>query len=234
MIDIHCHILPGIDDGATDLECALAMCRIAAADGIRKIVATPHINTTLTPAGEITDRIAQLNDQLTAGGLPLEILAGADVSARIDPALLSPYAINGTNYILIEFPHTHLPRNAGEIVFQFTINGFRPIITHPERNPSILQDPRLLFALTDAGCLVQITASSLTGEFGLGIEECARYLVKKKVVHFLATDAHSPDYRRPVLSEALEKAGKLIGREQAARLVTTNPTAVLAGEPINA
>lgn len=234
MVDIHCHILPDIDDGPADLETSVAMCRIAASDGIRTIVATPHVNTTLYPVAEITRRVEQLNSQLQKNNIPVEILPGADVSSLIDPALLKAYTINATRYILIEFPHTHLPRNAREIVFNFTINGFWPIITHPERNPSIMQDPNLLEQLVDANGLVQITADSLTGIFGMDIEECARFLLRKKMVHFIATDAHSDDYRKPILSKALEVAGKIIGREQAINLVTVNPTSVIKGEAINA
>ncbi|MEZ4485396.1 MAG: CpsB/CapC family capsule biosynthesis tyrosine phosphatase [Syntrophotaleaceae bacterium] len=130
--------------------------------------------------------------------------------------------------------HSHLPLNANEMVFELLLAGLMPIITHPERNPSILRDPNRLFSLVEAGCLVQITASSLTGNFGADSKDCAEYPLKRGQVHFLATDAHSANHRRPILSEGLQAAAALIGEEAAMRLVMDNPAAVLNGERLDA
>jgi protein-tyrosine phosphatase len=233
MVDIHCHILPGIDDGPNDIHESIHMSEIAARDGITTIVATPHVNNALTPLEEIKERIDQLNGSLIDRGIPVEVLQGADVSALIDISLLEGYTINNTKYILIEFPGSHIPLNAGEIIFTLVIKGYRPIISHPERNPSIIRDPGILDGLIQTGALVQVTAESLTGDFGPDIQECVSALLKKGTVNFIATDAHSSSWRRPVLSGGLRMAEKILGKEKAYALVSTNPRAVLAGKPLD-
>ena len=132
--------------------------------------------------------------------------------------------------MLIEFPHTHLPADAGEAVFDALSFGLVPIITHPERNPSIIQDPRLLFDLVECGALVQGTAESLAGGFGPASKACARYLLKKQMFHFLASDGHSADWRPPSLAAGLKAAAKIIGKEKAEKLVAGNPLRVVRGE----
>ena len=232
MIDIHCHILPGIDDGPSDIQESIDMAGIAARDGITKIVATPHIKNTLHSVSSIKDNIARLNKHLAERALSIEIVQGADVNAMLDVSLLKGYTINNTQYILVEFPHSHLPQSMKEILFKMMVQGYRPIITHPERNASVLKDPRILSELINAGVLAQITADSIVGNFGVDIQECSRYLLKKNMVKFIATDAHSSRYRRPVLSQGLKEAGKIIGKDKALRLVTENPEAVLRGKPL--
>ncbi|MGE4545744.1 MAG: tyrosine-protein phosphatase [Pedobacter sp.] len=233
MVDIHCHILPGIDDGAATLSDSLKMARIAAEDGISHIVATPHIKGDIHSPAFLDEQVQQFNEKLQGKFVSPQILRGADVSSVLPPKLIACYTINNGPYFLLEFPHSHLPRNANEIVFKILLAGLQPIITHPERNPSIVRDPELLFRLVDAGCLVQVTAGSLTGNFGADARDCAIYLLKKHRVHFLATDAHSPTYRLPVLSPAVEEAAAIIGTSAALDLVTTNPFAVIAGRPID-
>lgn len=234
MIDIHCHILPAIDDGASNLEVSLAMADIAINDGISHIVATPHIKGEVHSQQFLRQQVADLNSVLTKRHYPLKILSGADVSVMLPPQVIARYTINDSNYFLLEFPHSHLPQNAGQMVFQMLLNGLTPIITHPERNPSIMRNPELLFGLVDSGCLVQITAGSLVGNFGADSRDCAEYLLKMGQVHFLATDAHSATHRRPVLSEGVRAAAAIIGEDAAQRLVTSNPAAVLAGRGLDA
>lgn len=233
MIDIHCHILPDIDDGPADIEESVAMARMAFDDGTKKIVATPHVKTNIYPLSEILSRVDRLNKRLAKENIAIEILPGADVSAMLDPSLLKDYCISGTNYILIEFPHNHLPRNSIDILLGFSANGLMPIITHPERNLSIAQNPDLLFQLLDATHpLVQITAASLTGGFGPEMQNCALYLLKKGGVDVIATDAHSSEWRRPLLAKGLKVAEDVIGRDQALKLVVENPAAVIAGDSL--
>jgi protein-tyrosine phosphatase len=232
MIDIHCHILAGIDDGATDIQESLEMAKVAAADGITKIVATPHLKHTIIPATEIQNRVTQLNSQLKELRVPVEILPGADISAHLDPSLLKEFTLNGSQYLLIEFPHTHIPRTAKNILFKLVISGFLPIITHPERNSSIIRNPDLLLQLLDDNIFIQITANSLTGKFGRKAKKCAIYLLEKGVVSFMASDAHSSNYRRPMLSKGLQIAEEIIGKAEAATLVFANPEAVIAGRPL--
>lgn len=234
MIDLHCHILAGIDDGPPALQQSIAMARIAAADGISKIAATPHIKNTLHSPDLIRKGAARLNAALAKLRIPVEIVPGAEVYAPIDPLLLDGYTINKSRYILIEFPYTHLPKNAGSLLFKLAARGFRPIICHPERNPSVIRDPDLLLKLMDSNIRVQITAGSLSGSFGLREMECACYLLERGAVSFIATDAHSAKQRPPILSKGVKIAARIIGREKAMTLVTSNPAAVLAGKALYA
>jgi len=234
VIDIHCHILPGIDDGPEHIDESLEMAKIASLDGITTIVATPHIKEPPYPSEDIGIKVAALNDRLTEKGIPLNVLQGADVSSTVDVSSLHGYTINKTQYVLIEFPHLYLPCNAKDIIFRLMMHGYRPIITHPERNLSILENPKLFLEFLDMGLLVQITADSITGAFGLDIRECASYFLKKGIVNFIATDAHSSRERRPELSGAVKIAARILGKEQANRLVTLNPGNVLQGKAIGA
>jgi protein-tyrosine phosphatase len=233
MVDIHCHILPGLDDGSPDLSESLKMAEIATADGITHIVATPHVKGDIHSPDFLEEQVQLLNVKLQRIYSPLQVLLGADVSAALPPEVQSRYTINNGPYLLLEFPHSHLPQNADEIVFKILLAGLKPIITHPERNPSIIREPRLLFRLVEVGCLVQVTAGSLTGDFGSDPQACSRYLLKKGLVHVLASDAHSSTYRRPVLSPACDEAAGIIGKQAARDLVTTNPAAIIAGRPLD-
>jgi protein-tyrosine phosphatase len=234
VVDIHCHILPGFDfDGPRFLDQVLEMARLAVADGILQTVATPHIYGTEVSPQKILNRVVGLNEALRAAGISLEVLPGAEASGLLDPKILKEYAINGTKYVLFEFPHSHLPQNAGELIFRAVLTGLKPIIAHPERNPTIFRSPEILFELIESGALSQITADSLCGHFGPEAQECSVFLLKKKAVHFLASDAHSPLQRRPVLSKAVDIAAKIVGKSAAFELVTSNPAAVIAGVPLH-
>lgn len=229
MIDIHCHILPDIDDGPKTFDQSVAMARMAAEDGIAVIVATPHLNERLYDPVEISRRVAWLNHLLRTNRIPVSILAGADVSVVFKPSQIKGFTINETEYVLVEFPHTHLPRNADDILFQFVVSGFKPIVTHPERNPSISANPHLLTQILGDNIYVQITAGSLTGEFGKDAQQCAEHLLRAGVVDVIATDAHSTNYRKPRLSSGMQAAADLVGVESAKRMVFGNPMKVIYG-----
>jgi protein-tyrosine phosphatase len=233
MIDVHCHILPSIDDGSSSMEESLAMARIAAADGIRTIVATPHVKNDIPLPSLIADKINLLTSLLKQEDIPINILAGGDVASILPIEVVSLYTINRTNYVLLEFPHSHLPATAEQTIFEWQLAGLRPIITHPERNPSILKHPDSLERLVEAGALVQVTAGSLTGVFGVDVQACASYLVSTGWVHILASDGHSSNYRLPQLSESMRVAAQLIGEEAALRLVQDNPAAVISGRELD-
>jgi len=206
------------------------MARLASASGTRKIVATPHVGTN-TPAPDLLfELVYQFNTALIHNEIDLEVLVGAEAVFDLGCDVLSRYCINGSRYLLIEFPHTHLPTNASEVIFELLAAGLAPIIAHPERNPSIVRQPQLLFDLVARGALAQITAESLTGTSGASVQSCARYLLRQGVVHFLASDGHSATWRPPVLAAGLKVATKLIGRQEAEKLVNSNPSRVLAGE----
>ena len=233
MIDLHCHILPGVDDGPQSFEEAVAMAKIAVEDGVTIVAATPHILPNSYQATELADILTQLNNRLLDLNIPLKLFMGAEVSFQMPPSMLKGYTINNTSYVLIEFPHSHLPADAGQIIFNLQVNGFLPIIAHPERNPSVIKDPSSILNLLGEGVYLQLTAASVAGKFGKSVQKCAVKLLESGCVHLLGTDAHSPIGRRPILSQGLKAASKVIGAEKALKLVTVNPEAVIAGKPIS-
>lgn len=226
MIDIHCHILPGIDDGADRLQTSLAMATMAAHDGITTIIATPHTDGIIVDKTVVPRAVDRLNAKLFERGIDLEVIAGYEIPAELVCDLQS-YTIGDTPYILVEFPHQYLPEDAAEILYTLVQAGRKPIIAHPERNGSVLRNPDLLHELVAVGAMVQLTAASVSGDFGPDIKQCAGHLLRNRLVHFLATDSHSPTFRKPVLSPARKAAARLIGREKADRLVIDNPKKIL-------
>ncbi|NQT18853.1 MAG: hypothetical protein HQ592_04045 [Planctomycetes bacterium] len=232
--DLHCHILPQIDDGPHSLEQSVQMCRLAAADGITTIVATPHFNSVYHPAPDRVQRAADdLRQALAAEELPLEIVLGADVAAGADLGDLTTtkqyLTIGGQGkYILFEPPARTMPEWITDIIFGLRLAGLSVIITHPERNARVQQEPNIIIPMVQSGVMVQITADSITGNFGREAKKCASALLKMNAVHFIASDAHSPRDRAPRLSCAAHKASKYLG-ESAFELVCDNPRAVVEG-----
>lgn len=233
MIDCHCHILPNIDDGPQDVDESIEMARIAAMDGIEKIIATPHIADNRYSSDDISDRVDQLNHLLGQKQIPVQVYPGAEVAISLDPEKLSEYTINHTSYILIEFPHDHLPSYAGKMIDWLCAKKLKPIIAHPERNYSIMRSPELLLGLLNSNVYIQITAASLTGDFGRDIQYCAHFLLDSGKVDIIASDAHSNKFRLPQLSAARELAAKRLGKKASLRLVCDNPAAILKGEIIH-
>lgn len=233
MIDIHHHLLFGLDDGSKDIETSVAMAEMAAADGITHVVCTPHSNARyhFDPAvnqQKVEQLRARLNGKITLG-------LGCDFHLsyeNIDDALRNRtrYTINGTQYLLVEFPDLAIPPSISDVFYEFLLVGMQPIITHPERNPTILKNPHRLDEWIDRGCLVQITASSLTGRFGRQAETFSHTLLRQNKVHFIATDAHNLDSRPPRMRHAYEVIAKQYGAHTAERLCVANPKAVFFGE----
>lgn len=239
MIDIHCHILPGLDDGAKDMEESVCMCTMAAEDGIEKIVATPHTmdGMYINKTQDIKQAVNVLNTELIEKKIPLEILPGADVHVNINLLELlkegKASTINDNHhYLLLELPHQSVPRNIKDLIFDLNIHGITPILTHPERNIVLQNDIDTLYDLVLRGTLIQITAHSLRGEFGLVAEKCCLELLKHNLVHVIATDAHSSTVRPPYLSYALKKAADIINEKEALALVNSNPSAIIQGKNI--
>ena len=240
MIDLHCHVLPGLDDGSRSAEESLAMARLALQDGIRTIVATPHALDGVynVPLAEITEGVAAFQELLSAKGLELKICVGADV--HLSPGMADQIkrgalgTINDTGrYFLLELPPQTIPSGIKEEIFGLKMAGITPIITHPERHPAIMRDMNLLYDFIAMGALSQITAMSLTGEFGGGVQRCSQELLKHRLVHVMASDAHSADSRPPLLSRAVNEAAELTGSDSlAASLVNHLPAKILAGEPV--
>ena len=239
MIDIHCHILPGLDDGAKDMEESVCMCAMAAEDGIEKIVATPHTmdGIYINKTQDIKQAVNVLNSVLIEKKIHVEILPGADVHVNIDLLELikegKASTINDNHhYMLLELPHQSVPPNIKDLIFDLNIHGITPILTHPERNAVLQNDIDTLYDLVLQGILIQITAHSLRGEFGPAAEKCCLELLKHNLVHVIATDAHSSTGRPPYLSYALKKAAEIIDEKDALALVTSNPSAIIQGQNI--
>lgn len=238
MIDIHCHILPGIDDGPETIDEAIDMCRMAAADGIKTVVATPHFKPGMyEPAfARVNELIDAVAARAKEEGIDIRVLPGADVS--VTPELLVHLKKekhltinrNGT-YFLAEFPSAAVPPNWDAFLLFLLKSGFVPIITHPERNAWFLTHPESLYSIVSKGVLVQVTAMSITGEFGENIQEFSIFLLEHNLVHVIATDAHSASYRQPELRAAVKMAGDIIGKEKAEALVTSIPEAIINGRP---
>lgn len=233
MIDGHCHILPGVDDGAGDIHESLKMARVAAGDGINGIIATPHVYDIGISPEDIATGVDRLNRLLVRKRIPIKVYPGAEVSMGMDIEKLQSYTLNRSQYILIEFPHDHLPSYAGKLLYWLAVRGLRPIIAHPERNHAVLRSPATLLRLLNKDVYVQITAGSLTGDFGGDIQHCAEFLLNAGKVDIIASDAHSGTIRTPRLSLAVKQATKQIGETSAMRLVQTNPEAVLANEAMH-
>jgi len=238
MIDLHCHILPGIDDGAADLSESIEMARQALADGIHTVVATPHSlnDVYFNPLQKVVDLVADLRELLEAEGLNLKICPGSDaricsrMAERVAAEEAATINLNG-RYILAEFPSQVIPAESRNELFGLKLNNITPIITHPERNLVFQHRPDFLYDLVEMGSLVQITAMSITGELGEAAMESAHELLKRRLVHVIASDAHSSRHRPPILSHAVEAAAYVLGDEKAARaMVTEWPAAILAGE----
>ena len=227
VIDIHCHILPELDDGPQRMEISLAMASKAAQDGIRVIIATPHTDGTTVNSITVAAKVSELNNELTQHSIPLEVVAGYEIPYHLVADLATTHTLSESNYVLIEFPHTYVPKDAISTIYNLIAQGLQPIIAHPERNAAVLAQPDLMTELIEAGALSQLTAVSITGELGPDLQRCAIYLLKNSMAHFIATDSHSPNFRSPVLRKAHTFVTKLLDRKQADLLIIDNPAKIL-------
>jgi protein-tyrosine phosphatase len=237
VIDLHSHILPGIDDGSKSLAMSLAMARIAVDDGITLMACTPHIYPGLymNDTQGITAARDALQSALDEQAIPLQLTTGADV--HLVPGLLaglragSVPCLNNTRYLLLEPPHHVAPPRFAESVFQLVAAGYVPVITHPERLTWIEDHFQVFVDLTRQGAWMQVTAGALTGLFGPRPKYWSERFLGEGLTHILATDAHSSVGRVPVLSEARTIAERLLGREEARLLVEGRQTALLKDSP---
>ncbi|MDX2033719.1 MAG: CpsB/CapC family capsule biosynthesis tyrosine phosphatase [Blastocatellia bacterium] len=232
MVDIHCHILPETDDGAVSLEESVAMCRAAAADGIKTIVATPHMFDGVHHAPDRETIMRKIAMVTQAAGNCIEIVPGGEVrySYEIFQEAEQPQArirLNGSSYMLLEFPFHSIPPNIEMTIFQIMNAGITPIIAHPERNKRIQERPRILVDLVERGAYAQLDAGSLTKSFGPEAYQSAKRMVEAGIAHFIATDAHHQDRRRPMLTAAVNVAAQFGGEEYARAMVEDNPHALI-------
>jgi len=210
MIDIHCHILPGVDDGPKTIEDSLDMARAAVREGIETIIATPHHknNQFNNSKSTIIQNVNNLKSALKKENIPLNILPGQEV--RIYGEVLEDYykeeilTLNHTKYLFIEFPSSSVPRYAERLLYDIQTEGIIPIIVHPERNKELQDKPDLLYQFVKNGALTQLTASSIAGYFGKNIKKFSEQLIEHNLIHFVASDAHNIHNRSFKVLEALD------------------------------
>jgi protein-tyrosine phosphatase len=232
VIDLHCHVLAGIDDGPTTIEGSLALGRAAAAAGTHTIVATPHVSWTYSnDADTIRSLVVEANAAFAAAGLTVEVVPGAEIAITRVPELapeeLSALALGGGPWLLIEFPFTSVAVGLDAMVLDLQDQGHRIVLAHPERCPAFHRDPRMLETLVDAGVLTSITAGSLVGRFGSTVQRYALGLVEGELVHNVASDAHGAGERRPGMTAELDQAGLSPLADWLTRAV---PSAILEGQ----
>lgn len=235
MVDLHCHILPGLDDGPATMEESLAMAESAIADGITHVVATPH-----SSRAHFFDfaRVRQLRDELQAKvGGELKLATGCDF--HMDPENLSSlrkgaahFCINQRQYLLVEFNEISIPPAMDQTLHEIQLGGVRPVVTHPERNSLLRARPERLKKWVQQGCFAQVTAGALTGVFGPAAREIAQQWIREGLIHFVASDAHNTRTRPLRLQPAYDVVLDQFGEETARALFVENPLAAFEGREL--
>ena len=236
MIDLHCHLLPGIDDGPETLDESLALARFAVAHGIRRAVVTPHIHPGRYDNDQATIRpvFEAFQAALAAREIPLELGFSAEV--HVDPEILTlveeerlPFLgqVDGFRIVLLEFPHGNIPVGSEKLVDWLLKHRIRPLIAHPERNKAVMRDWRKISPFVSMGCWLQVTAGSVAGDFGPNARDIAVTLLEQGWVKILASDAHNLEHRPPDMQQGREAAAEVIGEAESWRLVRDNPAMII-------
>jgi len=236
-IDLHNHILPGIDDGPRTMNEAVLLARAMVAAGYSTVVATPHSFEGRPTPTLINERLSELQEELKSLSIPLELLPGSE--PHIDPALVdnlekgSIQTLNNTRYLFIELPFSQpLPLYTEELLFELTIKGYQPIIPHPERAEALLKDNNLIHRLHQAGALFQLTWSALTGWLGQEAFKAARYLISANLAHLFATDAHNAASRLLTVDKAAASLDQITTPGNASQMLTTRPRKILNNQSL--
>lgn len=238
MIDLHCHILPGVDDGAKNWDESLAMARLAVSEGITHILATPHhMNRNwINPKQTVFALVAELQKRLDDEGIPLTIFPGQEV--RLHGEMMQSiekdeicFIDTQNQYVLIEFPTPEVPAYAERLFYEMQSAQITPIIVHPERNHAILNNPNILYEFINRGVLSQVTAASYIGSFGKEIEKLSYQLIEHNLTHFIASDAHNNTNRLFHMKEAMERLEKDFGAEKVKQFDQTTRDLV-NGDPV--
>jgi protein-tyrosine phosphatase len=233
LIDLHCHLLPGIDDGSKDLAMSLAMARMAAADGISTIACTPHILPGVynNSGPSIRTAVTRLAESIAEAGIPIALVTGADVhiAPDLDVRLRDGRALtlNNSRYLLVEPPHHVLPPRLEDLIFGLQTAGYFPILTHPERLSWIEGHYDLIRRLVSSSVLMQITAGSVIGRFGRRPRYWAERMLEEGLCHLLATDAHNTEQRAPRMADAHDVVAQRLGDDEAINVVLRRPQGIL-------
>ena len=241
MIDLHCHVLPGLDDGPRFLKESLDMARTAFKNNIQTIVATPHsLNGFFVNNWEsIVSVTSSVQEAFTRENIALDIYPGMEVQMSPDlfEALERGEAAtinNNGRYMLVEFPAFSMPAGAREFIFKLKLQGITPVIAHPERHLILQHELNQLYELVQMGALCQLTALSLTGEFGISVQKSAEQMIRTGLAHVIATDAHFDNDRINALAESVDLAAEVLqDYNRAEQMVTTTPAAIIAGEDLD-
>jgi protein-tyrosine phosphatase len=236
MIDLHCHLLPGIDDGPQDMVQALALCRLAVEDGISHAICTPHVHAGRweNTRSSIAGRIGELRQALVEQDIALklgfagEVRASEQVMALVSQGELPTYGSYETHaVVLLEFPHNALPVGSEQLIDWMLRHGYRPLIAHPERNKAVMKNPDLLLPLVERGALLQLTAGSIVGDFGAAAESVSLDLLTRDLVAVVASDAHNQRGRRPRMQAAFSVVESNFGAQRAQRLFVLTPQSIV-------
>lgn len=237
MIDLHTHILPGLDDGSKNLAESLSMAQVASDDGIHTIVATPHVLQGVfdNDKNKILLAVTQLNQTLQEQNIAVHILPGAEYYLEADiPLKLSQGELltinNNGRYLLVELPSAFIPEYTAQVLYEIQLQGVTPIIAHPERNAGFSRRPDILQEMISRGVLAQVTSASITGLFGKKVKRTAFSFLRRGLVHLVSSDAHSSRGRAPLLSQAQKEIEKHHGSHIAQLLVIQNPGSIIKGE----
>jgi protein-tyrosine phosphatase len=232
VIDLHSHILPGLDDGSATLEDAVEMARSAVADGIRVIAATPHVRSDYpTEPAEMEEAVQSVRTALREHSIPLELLTGGEIDlamlSRLSDPDLRRFGLGGNpRYLLIESPYTGWPLGLEQTVFELQLRGFAIVLAHPERNEEVQERPERLERVVEMGVLIQLTAASIDGRLGPRSQKTGLRLLERDLAHLLASDAHAPSVRQV----GMAASASVIGDDALARWLTRDVPGAIVGD----
>lgn len=239
MIDIHCHILPGIDDGAKDMQEALKMARIAQSEGIKTIINTSHYHPDFDHESieTVSKEAENFNKMLKENNIDLEVLTGRELYYSDDLldqiAKSKTYTLNGSKYVLIEFSHVKFPKKLCDIIYEFKLKGYKPILAHVERYQEVQENPGIIYDAIQEGALVQVNASSMVHKSLGSLNSTCETLMRQNMVHFVGTDAHGAENRRPLIKDAYQHVCNKYKPATANKLFIENPKSVIDDEDID-
>ncbi|GIM32010.1 tyrosine-protein phosphatase [Paraclostridium bifermentans] len=238
MIDIHCHILPQVDDGSKSLEESIEMAKIAQNEGIKKIINTSHYHPDFKykSGEELKTILKSFNKKLKDENIDIEVLLGNELyftdDLLCDFEKLEFHSLNNSKYILVEFSPNNFPNNLADIVYELKLKRYIPILAHVERYPKVQENPNIICDCINEGALIQLNGASVIGKNGKEAEKTSKILLENNMVHFIATDAHSSTKRRPLIKEVYDHISKQYGEENAKNIFEENQKCILENKDI--